>query len=109
MKITNPIAKNFAPSIPFLGDTRNLALYLREIRRYSSLTSAEEASLALRIRQGDQQALNTLVCANPKFVVSVSRNFRNLGLTFTDLINEGNLGLIRAARRFDETRQFKFI
>jgi RNA polymerase primary sigma factor len=109
MKILNPDAKKFEPSIPFLGDTRNLALYLREIRRYKTLTSAEEADLARRIRTGDQQALNQLICANLKFVVSVCRNFRNLGLTLTDLINEGNLGLIRAARRFDETRQFKFI
>lgn len=109
MKISNPSAKKFEPVIPFIGDTRNLALYLREIRRYKTLTSAEEADLARRIRTGDQQALNQLICANLKFVVSVCRNFRNLGLTLTDLINEGNIGLIRAARRFDETRQFKFI
>lgn len=96
-------------SLPILGDSRNLTLYLREIRRYSTLTSAEETCLARRIRLGDQRALNSLVCANLKFVVSVARNFRNLGLTFADLINEGNLGLIRAARRFDETRQFKFV
>jgi RNA polymerase primary sigma factor len=109
MRTINQNTKKFEPAIPFLGDSRNLSLYLREIRRYSSLTSAEEAGLARRIRQGDQLAMNILVCANLKFVVSVCRNFRNLGLTYTDLINEGNLGLIRAARRFDETREFKFI
>lgn len=109
MKSIAAETKKFTPAIPFLGDTRNIALYLREIRRYRSLTLPEEAELARRIRSGDQQALNELICSNLKFVVSVCRNYRNLGLTFSDLINEGNLGLIRAARRYDETRQFKFI
>lgn len=69
----------------------------------------EEADLALRIRQGDRRALNRLIGANLKFVVSVCRNYQGQGMPLTDLINEGNLGLIRAAKRFDETRQFKFI
>jgi RNA polymerase primary sigma factor len=109
MTLNMPYAKPSELNIPFLGDSRNLALYMREIRRYNTLTSAEEAELARRIREGDQQALNRLVCANLKFVISVCRNYTNLGLTFPDLINEGNLGLIRAAKRFDETRQFRFI
>lgn len=92
-----------------VSEGMNITLYLREIRRYHTLSSAEEAELARRIREGDQQALNKLVCCNLKFVVSICRNYTRLGLTLPDLINEGNLGLIRAARRFDETRQFRFI
>lgn len=109
MTITPNTNKKSEANISFLGDTRNVSLYLREIRKYKSLSSPEECELARRIHAGDQQALNQLVCANLKFVVSVCRNFRNLGLSLSDLINEGNLGLIRAAKRFDETRQFKFI
>jgi RNA polymerase primary sigma factor len=109
MTLNMSYTKPFEPAIPFLGDSRNFALYLREIRRYNTLTSAEEAELARRIREGDQQALNRLVCCNLKFVISVCRNYTHLGLTLPDLINEGNLGLIRAAKRFDETRQFRFI
>jgi RNA polymerase primary sigma factor len=109
MNSTPTVIRKSESNVPFLGDTRNISLYLREIRKYKTLTSAEEAHLARLIHAGDQQALNQLVCANLKFVVSVCRNFRNLGLSLPDLINEGNLGLIRAARRFDETRQFKFI
>ena len=86
-----------------------LSLYLREIRKYKTLSSAEEGELARRIREGDRHALNKLVCSNLKFVISVCSNFTNRGLTLSDLINEGNLGLIRAARRFDEKRQFRFI
>lgn len=104
-----PTQRKFEPSIPFVGDTRNLAVYLRQIRRYRTLSTAEEMELARRIRAGDHEALNLLVCGNLKFVVSVCHHYRNLGLSYSDLINEGNIGLIRAARRFDETRQFKFI
>ncbi len=86
-----------------------LALYYREISKTKPLTSAEEASLAKRIREEDRDALNQLIRANLRFVVSVCRNYQNQGLPLADLINEGNLGLIRAAKRFDETRQFKFI
>lgn len=93
----------------FLGDENGLSLYLREISRSKNLSLDEEAGLALRIRQGDRRALNKLITANLKFVVSVCRNYQNQGLPLTDLINEGNLGLIRAAKRFDETKHFKFI
>jgi RNA polymerase primary sigma factor len=93
----------------FLGDDTGLSLYLREISKSKNLNLEEEADLAMRIRQGDRRALNKLISANLKFVVSVCRNYQNQGLPLTDLINEGNLGLIRAAKRFDETKQFKFI
>lgn len=86
-----------------------LSLYYREIGKTRPLTPAQEAELAKRIRQGDRQALNRLIRANLRFVVSVCRNYQNQGLPLSDLINEGNLGLIRAAGRFDETRQYKFI
>jgi RNA polymerase primary sigma factor len=96
-------------SLKFLGDDTGLSLYLREIGGTRNLTLGEEADLAMRIRQGDRRALNKLISANLKFVVSVCRNYQNQGLPMTDLINEGNLGLIRAAKRFDETKHFKFI
>jgi RNA polymerase primary sigma factor len=96
-------------SLKFLGDDTGLSLYLREISKTKNLSLDEEADLALRIRQGDRRALNKLISANLKFVVSVCRNYQNQGLPLTDLINEGNLGLIRAAKRFDETKHFKFI
>jgi RNA polymerase primary sigma factor len=86
-----------------------LSLYYKEIGNTRPLSTDEEASLAKRIRMDDREALNLLIRANLKFVVSVSRNYQNQGLPLSDLINEGNLGLIRAAWRFDETRQFKFI
>lgn len=86
-----------------------VSLYYKEISRAKPLSPEEEASLARRIRQNDRQALNRLIRANLRFVVSVCRNYQNQGLPLCDLINEGNLGLIRAAKRFDETRQFKFI
>lgn len=109
MSNSKPYNKMPDIGITFVGNTRNIALYLREIRRYGSLTAKEEADLTPRIRAGDREALNRLICSNLRFVVSVCRNYRNLGLTLSDLINEGNLGLIRAAKRFDETRQFKFV
>ena len=104
-----PAAGALGRSIKFLGDDTGLSLYLREIGGSRNLNLGEEADLAMRIRQGDRRALNKLINANLKFVVSVCRNYQNQGLPMTDLINEGNLGLIRAAKRFDETKHFKFI
>jgi RNA polymerase primary sigma factor len=83
--------------------------YYREIAKTKPLSAEREAELAKRIRTGDREALDELIRANLRFVVSVCRNYRNQGLPLADLINEGNLGLIRAAARFDETRQYKFI
>ncbi|MFP4165497.1 MAG: RNA polymerase sigma factor RpoD/SigA [Chitinispirillaceae bacterium] len=93
----------------FLPEEGSLALYLKEIGKNRSLTIEEEAKLAVRIRKGDRKALEVLVRANLRFVVSVARNYQNQGLPLSDLINEGNLGLIRAAKRFDEKKNFKFI
>ncbi len=87
----------------------SLEKYLDEISQISLLTPAEEVEFTRRIRQGDQEALDTLVRANLRFVVKVAKEYQNQGLPLTDLINEGNLGLIKAAKRFDETRGFKFI
>jgi RNA polymerase primary sigma factor len=87
----------------------SLSIYLRQIAKHRSLTSKEEADLAIRIRKGDKSALATLISSNLRFVVSVARNYQNQGLPLSDLINEGNLGLIRAAKRFDEKKNFKFI
>jgi RNA polymerase primary sigma factor len=86
-----------------------LALYFKEIGNNKPLSSEEEAELAIRIRNGDQKALEKMVKANLRFVVSVSRNYQNQGLPLSDLINEGNLGLIKAAKRFDEKKNFRFI
>jgi RNA polymerase primary sigma factor len=93
----------------FIGNEPGLTQYMREIKNIRTLSMAEEAELARKIRQGDRKALNELITANLRFVVSVCRNYRNQGLSMGDLINEGNLGLIRAARRFDESKNFKFI
>ena len=90
-------------------DTASLEKYLQEIGRLELITAEDEVTLAQRIKQGDQAALERLVNANLRFVVSVSKQYQNQGLTLPDLINEGNLGLIKAAQRFDETRGFKFI
>ena len=90
-------------------ETPSLDKYLHEIGKIELLTAEEEVDLARRIRKGEDQALNLLIKANLRFVVSVSKQYQNQGLSLPDLINEGNLGLIKAAQRFDETRGFKFI
>ncbi len=90
-------------------DTASLDKYLQEIGRVDLITPEEEVDLARRIKEGDQVAMEKLVKANLRFVVSVAKQYQNQGLTLPDLINEGNLGLIKAAKRFDETRGFKFI
>src|SRR4249919_1152878 len=90
-------------------ESKSLDKYLNEISKVSMINAEEEVELAQRIREGDQAALERLVNANLRFVVSVSKQYQNQGLTLGDLINEGNLGLIKAAKRFDETRGFKFI
>jgi RNA polymerase primary sigma factor len=90
-------------------ESQSLDKYLQEIGKVDLLTPDEEVELAKRIRDGDQQALERLTKANLRFVVSVAKQYQNQGLSLGDLINEGNLGLIKAAQRFDETRGFKFI
>jgi RNA polymerase primary sigma factor len=90
-------------------ETASLDKYLQEIGRVDLITAEEEATLAKRIKEGDQTALERLTKANLRFVVSVSKQYQNQGISLPDLINEGNLGLIKAAKRFDETRGFKFI
>jgi RNA polymerase primary sigma factor len=90
-------------------ESESLEKYLQEIGKVDLISPEEEVKLALRIKQGDQQALDKLTKANLRFVVSVAKQYQNQGLTLPDLINEGNLGLIKAAQRFDETRGFKFI
>jgi RNA polymerase primary sigma factor len=88
---------------------QTLERYLQEIGEVELLTADQEIELAKRIKKGDQTALETLTKANLRFVVSVAKQYQNQGLDLCDLINEGNLGLIKAAKRFDETRGFKFI
>lgn len=90
-------------------DTLSLDKYLHEIGKVELLSAEKEVELAKRIKKGDSEALETLIRANLRFVVSVSKQYQNQGLSLPDLINEGNLGLIKAAERFDETRGFKFI
>ncbi|MCG8307678.1 MAG: RNA polymerase sigma factor RpoD/SigA [Cytophagales bacterium] len=90
-------------------ESQSLDKYLQEIGKVDLLTPDEEVELAKRIREGDQMALEKLTKANLRFVVSVAKQYQNQGLSLGDLINEGNLGLIKAAQRFDETRGFKFI
>lgn len=90
-------------------ETASLDKYLQEIGKVDLITAEEEVELAQRIKAGDDKALEKLTKANLRFVVSVSKQYQNQGLTLPDLINEGNLGLIKAAKRFDETRGFKFI
>lgn len=100
LKITQSITKR---------DSITLDKYLQEIGRESLITAEEEVELAKRIKDGDQVALERMTKANLRFVVSVAKQYQGQGLTLPDLINEGNLGLIKAAKRFDETRGFKFI
>lgn len=88
---------------------KSLERYLGEIGEYSPLPSEQEVELAIKIKKDDKEALDSLVRANLRFVVSVAKEYQNQGLPMEDLINEGNLGLIKAATRFDETRGFKFI
>src|ERR1700743_2552716 len=90
-------------------ESQSLEKYLQEIGKVELITPEEEVKLAVLIKQGDQRALDRLTKANLRFVVSVAKQYQNQGLTLPDLINEGNLGLIKAAQRFDETRGFKFI
>jgi RNA polymerase primary sigma factor len=96
-------------NLDFIGNDDALSAYLREIKEHRSLTHEEEKALAARARTGDKKAINALVQANLKFVVAVCRNYQYQGLPLEDLINEGNLGLIRAAQRFDGTLDYKFI
>jgi len=93
----------------YRDEDRSLDLYLREIGETPLITAREEVALAKRIKEGDDLALEKLTKANLRFVVSVAKQYQNQGLSLADLINEGNIGLIKAAKRFDETRGFKFI
>ncbi|WP_142785000.1 sigma-70 family RNA polymerase sigma factor [Changchengzhania lutea] len=90
-------------------ESKSLDKYLQDISRIPLITASEEVELAQRIREGDQQALDKLTTSNLRFVVSVAKQYQNQGLKLPDLINEGNAGLVKAAKRFDETRGFKFI
>jgi RNA polymerase primary sigma factor len=100
LKITRQITQRSEESID---------RYFQDISKLPMITADEEAELTIRIRNGDESALEKLILANLRFVISVAKQFQNQGLSFPDLINEGNVGLIRAAKRFDETRGFKFI
>ena len=100
LKITNSITSR---------GSQSLEDYLNDISKQPLLTAEEEVKLAQRIRNDDREALERLVCANLRFVVSVAKQYQNQGLTLPDLINEGNIGLIKAAEKYDETRGFKFI
>ncbi len=100
LKITQSITRR---------DEKSLEKYLSEISRYDVLTPEEEVKLFRRLRNGDESALMEIVNHNLRFVVSVAKQYQNLGLSLGDLINEGNIGLIKAAQRFDETKGFKFI
>lgn len=97
------------PAKRYRNEERSLDLYLKEIGTTPLINAEKEVELAKRIRQGDQSALENLTKANLRFVVSVAKQYQNQGLSLADLINEGNIGLIKAAKRFDETRGFKFI
>jgi RNA polymerase primary sigma factor len=106
---TGTMVRISADTNRFIPEDSSLARYFKEIGKNKPLSSKEEAELAIRIRNGDQKALEKMVKANLRFVVSVSRNYQNQGLPLSDLISEGNLGLIRAAKRFDEKKNFRFI
>jgi len=100
LKITQQITKR---------ESRSLEKYLQEVSREGMITADEEVELAQRIKEGDEVALDKLVRSNLRFVISVAKQYQNTGLTLEDLINEGNLGLIEAAKRYDHTKGFKFI
>ncbi|HAF30749.1 MAG TPA: RNA polymerase subunit sigma [Bacteroidales bacterium] len=100
LKITKQITQRADESI---------SRYFHEISKYSIISAEEEVDLTVRIRNGDEVALEKLVVANLRFVISVAKQYQNQGLSFSDLINEGNVGLVKAAKKFDETRGFKFI
>lgn len=100
LKITKQITQRSDESI---------SRYFQEISKHSMITAEEEVELSVRIRNGDADALDKLVVSNLRFVISVAKQYQNQGLSFPDLINEGNLGLVKAAKKFDETRGFKFI
>ena len=100
LKITNKIT---------LRDEDSISRYFQEISRYPLVSVDEEAELSVRIKKGDNAAMEKLVLANLRFVISVAKQYQNQGMSFNDLINEGNLGLVKAAAKFDETRGFKFI
>lgn len=100
LKITNQITQR---------DSQALEKYLQEISKIKLLTAADEVTLARQVKEGDPTALEKLVKANLRFVVSVAKQYQNQGLHLSDLVNEGNLGLIKAAEKFDETKGFKFI
>jgi RNA polymerase primary sigma factor len=90
-------------------DESSVNLYFQEVNRYEMVSIEEEVELTIKIRNGDDNALQRLVEANLRFVISVAKQYQNQGLSFADLINEGNVGLVKAAKKFDETRGFKFI
>ncbi|QNL48251.1 RNA polymerase sigma factor RpoD/SigA [Olivibacter sp. SDN3] len=90
-------------------DNRSLSLYLTEVSKFELINADEEVTLAVRIREGDHAALERLTKANLRFVISVAKQYQHQGLVLEDLINEGNMGLVKAAKRFDETKGFKFI
>ncbi len=100
LKITQQITKR---------ESKSLEKYLQEVSREGMITADEEVELAQKIKEGDELALNKLVRSNLRFVISVAKQYQNTGLTLEDLINEGNLGLIEAAKRYDHTKGFKFI
>src|SRR5271157_4657446 len=107
--MNKPMARISSNANRVISEESGLFLYFKAISKNKPLSLAEEAALAVRIRNGDRKALHALVKANLRFVVSVSRNYQNQGLPLSDIINEGNLGLIRAAKRFDEKKNFRFI
>ena len=90
-------------------ETKSLNVYLQDVSKIEMITAEEEVELARRIREGDQRALDKLVRSNLRFVISVAKQYQNQGVSLPDLINEGNVGLVKAAKRFDETRGFKII